>query len=175
MSNPRQPIWDMARTVELAAPILIRGPVLHLKRKNSGLPIDAAFDGLHVRVHQDLMRIAAVSVRRIQWAIDRNPYRCPAVIPGTVAVPAKRARSGRSTRRSAPLPSKRHSSTRVATSENTEKLQPCASSVAPSGYHGLGQALRGARTSGAAKFGPRGSSVADCSGLTRSRCQRARW
>src|ERR1700736_3519848 len=64
----------------------------------------------------------------------RKPYRCPGVIAGRYACQTKPSTSSRGMRSSVPASSIRHSSTCSATSENTEKLVPAPSYVAPSGY-----------------------------------------
>src|ERR1700731_1727103 len=64
----------------------------------------------------------------------RKPYRCPGVTAGTYACQTKPSTSSRGMRSSVPRLSIRHSSTCSATLENTEKLVPAPSYVAPSGY-----------------------------------------
>src|ERR1700738_4022703 len=71
----------------------------------------------------------------------RKPYRCPGVIAGRYACQTKPSTSSRWMRSSVPDVSIRHSSTRSATSENTEKLVPAPSYVAPSGYGVAGPTL----------------------------------
>jgi hypothetical protein len=81
----------MARTVELAESVFVRCPVFHVKRKNGGLPIDPALDGLRIRVHQDLVRIAAMATRGIPGAMDPESVPLPGPDARHIAVPAKRS------------------------------------------------------------------------------------
>src|SRR6185312_11503492 len=63
----------------------------------------------------------------------RYPYRWPGLTPGRYPCQTNPSTSCRSTRVSVPSSSNRQSSTRSATSENSPKLVPAPSYVAPSG------------------------------------------
>ena len=99
------------------------------------VPVDLAVDRLRVRVEQQLGRVAA----QARAGVVR------ARAPGSRSAGRDRRRAGSRARRSrppraagsgspAPVSSNRHSSTRSATSEKSEKLVPIPSYVAPSGY-----------------------------------------
>ena len=104
------------------------------------VPVHRAVDRLRVRVDQQLVRVEAVALARARRARGRGSRSAG---PGRrrAGSSASCARCARSARRAAPSssPSNRHSSTRSACSEKSEKFVPSPSHVAPSGKGWPGQ------------------------------------
>ena len=105
------------------------------------VPVDAALDRLGVRVDQQLGRVEAVALLGVVGAVDAVAVALAGADARQVAVPVVRGALGDA--RCAPRcrsSSNRHSSTRSACSEKSEKFVPSPSQVAPSGNGAPGPA-----------------------------------
>ena len=99
--------------------------VVEVIREHRLVPVPVAVDRLRVGIEQQLGRVAPVPVVGRPRAVHAVAVPLPGLDARQIAVPA-RAPSPRAAGRASPAPaaSNRHSSTRVATSENSEKLVP---------------------------------------------------
>ena len=95
-------------------------------------PAHHAVDRLGVGVDQQLVGVEAVALLGRVGPVHAVAVALPGPDAGQVAVPVvRRARRRRRSRVSLPSSSNRHSSTRSACSEKSEKLVPCPSQVGP--------------------------------------------
>ena len=106
------------------------------------VPLQVTLDGLGVGIEEQLGGVGPVPLGRVVGAVEAVAVPLSRDDSGKKPCQTNPSTSGMSMRSSRPSSPKRHSSTRSATSENTEKLVPTPSQVPPSGYGSPGQTSR---------------------------------
>ena len=121
--------------------IRVRAGARDVRKHVGALPADRAFDRLRVRIDQELVRVEAAARRRVVRAVHAIAVQLARADVRQVAVPVEGGALDERDARLGPAASNRHSSTRSAFSEKSEKFVPAPSQVAPSGNGVPGQTM----------------------------------